>query len=339
MKKNRLILFSVLVLLLAGGFLLFGKSIFSSSTPVVKYTVLEKSELLKSISTEGLVESDNKVNLFSTLSYPVHKINVNTGDSVTKGQVLSELDTADLQLNTAQLKAELDEMEKNKLNTDAKEIAIQRLELQLSKSAIKSPINGTITAVYAKEGENRPGLQFVVEDTQRLKIMAKIKEYDVTRIKEGMTVIIKSDSLDGTEYNGKVVKVHPAAVKNEQAETMTVPYIEFISEIEIQQNTELRIGMNARLLIIMDKKENVLSLPYDAVGRNEQGDKVVYALEQNSQNKYVAKEIKVTTGLETDFRVEVISDQLAAGMKIINDASNMKDQMRVDFMDKSIGDQ
>ncbi|MFD3259567.1 efflux RND transporter periplasmic adaptor subunit [Paenibacillus lentus] len=339
MKKNRLILFSVLVLLLAGGFVLFGKSIFGSLTPVVKYTVLEKSELLKSISTEGLVESDNKVNLFSTLSYPVHKINVNTGDIVTKGQVLSELDTADLQLNIAQLKAELDEMEKNKLNTDAKEIAIQRLELQLSKSAIKSPINGTVTAVYAKEGENRPGLQFVVEDTQRLKIMAKIKEYDVTRIKEGMTVIIKSDSLDGTEYNGKVVKVHPAAVKNEQAETMTVPYIEFISEIEIQQNTELRIGMNARLLIIIDKKENVLSLPYDAVGRNEQGDKVVYALEQNSQNKYVAKEIKVTTGLETDFRVEVISDQLSAGMKIINDASNMKDQMRVDFMDKSIGDQ
>lgn len=423
MNKKRKITLIIIALLLLAGIIQVIRYFMTEQPLHVTYTVLKKSALLQTNSVEGLVESVDKANVYTTLNYPIYKIHVKIGEQVKKGQTLSELDTTDLRLSIAQQKAELEQIQQNNLNqlensrrvwseavnnyedarnasdddsskpvelakfeldqaklnydqaktnynqaklnmdaakstavadieklinkltnakttsnVDAKLIAIKRLEPQLAQSTIKSPIDGTVTAVYAKEGASRPGLLFVIEDTQHLKIMAKVKEYDIGGIREGMPVIIKTDMAEDKEFYGKVSSIHPTAIKNENAETLTVPDIEFVAEVEAPQNTNLRIGMNARLSIVMDKREQVFSLPYDVVRKNGNGDNVVYAVEQKSQNKFYAKQIKVTTGLETDFKVEVSGDELSEGMKIINDASHITSGMQIGVIDQFQGD-
>lgn len=216
------------------------------------------------------------------------------------------------------------------VNNDSKLISIQKLEKELEDSSIKAPISGTVTAVYAKEGSSGSGLLFVIEDTENLKITTKIKEYDVGRLKTGMEVTIKSDSTGSAVYDGVVSKIEPAAIKNTNGNTASESDVEFGAEIEVTSaDTALKIGMNTRLNIIVEKKDDVYCVPYDAVSDGRNGESFVYAAVSDGKDSYTAKQIAVTTGMETDFYVEIISGELTDGMKIINDASKIRDGAKV----------
>lgn len=214
-------------------------------------------------------------------------------------------------------------------NTDSKLLAIQKLQKQFDDSTILAPMSGTVTAVYAKEGASVIGLLFVIEDTDNLKITTKIKEYDVGKVKPDMEVLIKSDSTGEAVYEGKISSIDPAAVKNASGDTASTSDVEFGSQIQVlSPGNDLKIGMNTRLTIVLERKKNVYSIPFDAAITNEKGENVIYTVAESEQ-KYIAKQINVTTGMETDFYIEISSDELEDGMKIINDASAVHDGMYV----------
>ena len=214
-------------------------------------------------------------------------------------------------------------------NADAQIIAIQKLEKQLNDSFIISPIRGTVTAVYAREGAAGSGLLFVVEDTENLKITTRIREYDIGRVKPGMTVSIRSDSTGDAIYKGKIAKIEPAAIKNASGDTNTASDIEFGAEVLVLEPSELRIGMAVRLTIEIEKKENVYKLAYDAVQMNEDGTGLIFVAEQDNANQYIARRMNVETSMETDFYVEIKGDGLSDGMKVLNDASVITEGMAV----------
>lgn len=215
-------------------------------------------------------------------------------------------------------------------NMDAKLIALQKLEKQLEDSTVTAPISGTVTAVFAKEGQPASGLLFVVEDTDNLLVKTKIKEYDAGKVSEGMPVTIRSDATGNEQYNGTVTKLNPAAEKNAQGDTNTTGDIEFGAEVSVDtQNTPLKVGMNTRLTIILASKENVYCVPYDAVSTNANGETVVYSVSESGKDTATARAIPVTTGMETDFYIEIESDQLTDGMRIINDSVTMVDGTQV----------
>ena len=59
------------------------------------------------ITVRGTVESSKSRNVYSTLPYRIAEVLVNEGDLVTPGQVLARLDTEDLELTIAQLRADI----------------------------------------------------------------------------------------------------------------------------------------------------------------------------------------------------------------------------------------
>ena len=111
--------------------------------------------------------------------------------------------------------------------------------------------------------------------------------------------------------------------------------------------------MTAKLSIVLESVENVLAVPYDAVQQNANGDSVIYVLDggkgqdegipdgvepegaqaEETQTGETAgkqkapaadqsvqqnqREIVVTTGLETDYYIEVQSGELTEGMQVI----------------------
>ena len=222
-------------------------------------------------------------------------------------------------------------------STQSQEIAIQKMQNTLEDATITAPVSGVVTAVYAKVGEPGNGLLFVVEDTQSLKINTKIKEYDVANIREGMPVVIKSDATGDQKISGTVTYIAPAAVKTEAGNTQTGgndSNVEFEAEVQVNDpNCGLRIGMNTRLTVLLEEKQDVFGVPYDAVVEKADGSTVVYAaVEQQNSGKnssYVVTEIPVTTGLETDFYIEISGGEVTPGMAVISNPQSVTPGMEV----------
>ena len=210
-------------------------------------------------------------------------------------------------------------------DSESQAIGVEKIEMQLEEGVITAPISGTVTAVNAVEGAASTGILFVIENTDHLQVATTIKEYDVNRVKLGMPATIQSDGTGEDIYDGKLSSIAPAAASSTSATgmTSTSSNVEFDAVVDVtSKGTALKIGMNARIDIILDEKEDVFAVPYDAVVQNAAGETVVYALVQNEEETSY-QEIPVMTGMETDFYIEITGKNLAEGMQIISNPDSV----------------
>lgn len=245
-------------------------------------------------------------------------------DAVDKAQ--TAYDNAEKNLTIAkrnaqqQLKTYEDSLTKTQLSASdpSRQIELQKLKKQLNEAEITAPISGTVTAVNVEVGDKASGVLFVIENADALKINTAIKEYDLMSVQNGMKAIISADAIPNEKYNGKVSFIAPAAKKAADGSTKSgSSSVEFESEIDVTDTkTDLRIGMNAKVNIIVEEKKGALAVPYDAVITDVDGTSYIYIAQQDG-NKYTAKKVIVTIGMETDFLLEVISDELQEGDIVI----------------------
>lgn len=245
--------------------------------------------------------------------------------AATENSIAQQIDTLKDNLIGSQIAAQ---------STKSQEIAIQSLQDTLADATITAPVSGVVTAVYAEEGQPGNGLLFVIEDTDALKITTNIREYDVGNIEVGMPVVIRSDATGDKEISGTVTYIAPAANKTENGNTLTADdsTVEFEAEVQVDDaDSGLRIGMNTRLTVLLEERSDVYGVPYDAVVEKADGSEVVYAVEPSSEKEgsYVVTEVPVTTGLETDFYIEVSGDGITDGLSIVSDPQSVAPGMEV----------
>ena len=245
--------------------------------------------------------------------------------AATENAIQQQLDTLKDNLIGSQISAQA---------TQSQEIAIQSLQKNLDDATITAPVSGVVTAVYAEEGQPGNGLLFVIEDTDALKITTNIREYDVGNIEVGMPVVIRSDATGDKEISGTVTYIAPAANKTENGNTLTADdsTVEFEAEVQVNDaDSGLRIGMNTRLTVLLEERSDVYGVPYDSVVEKADGSEVVYAVEPSSEKEggYVVTEVPVTTGLETDFYIEVSGDGITDGLSIVSDPQSVAPGMEV----------
>jgi len=247
----------------------------------------------------------------------------------TKNAIEQQIDSLQDSLVGSQLAAE---------SNRAQEIAIQKMQNTLEDASITAPVSGVVTAVYAKVGEPGNDLLFVVEDTESLKITTRIKEYDIANVQVGMPVTIKSDATGDKEISGTITYIAPAAVKSDTGSTQTSSNnsnVEFEAEVQVNdKDSGLRIGMNTRLTVLLEEKQDVFGVAYDSVVKKQDGTDVLYALEPKSTegkdaSTYIVTEVPVTTGLETDFYIEVSGSNIQNGMSIVSDPQSVTPRMEV----------
>lgn len=227
---------------------------------------------------------------------------------------------------------------------DAQQEQVDNLAEQIGNATVKAPVSGLVTAVNYEVGDNYNGADIcVIQNVSAFDVMTEIDEYDINKIKVGQEVLIKTNATGDTELSGTVAEVSPIATGNNGTSGSTGDLAGLGIDIEGMMNAggisgsgsnndvtytvkigvntpceELRIGMTAKLSIILRKNEDVLSVPYNAVQEKE--DKSLYIEEVTGEDKdgnYVTKEIPVTKGLESDYYVEVIGDKVKEGMKIL----------------------
>ena len=235
---------------------------------------------------------------------------------------------------------------------------LDQLKENLSNASIVSPITGIVTQVNTEAGMAAMGTMFIIENTETLQIEASVAEYDVIKIEPGMKAHVTSNATGDTVYDAVVDFVAPVAKDANGSFQVKVLVTSPIGE--------LKPGMTATVEIVTSSKDNVFAVPIDAVVTKPNGTKVVYVFEPGSGMVMGAgrpgggpisegegpviiegegpemvitedpgqisggadrREIVVTTGMETDFFIEIISSELTEGMLILSDPNGRNVRM------------
>jgi membrane fusion protein (multidrug efflux system) len=177
-------------------------------------------------SFTGTFEPNRETRLSAEVQGKVNRVLVENGSLVREGQVLIQQDDAllQLQLKSAQvqiggLEADLKryrilvendaiqgiQLEKTELALESAQIQISTLKEQISKSSIRAPFDGVVTAKLTEVGDfaapGKPLLQ--VTDISKLKLTIQVPEQDLKLFEQGKEYQIQIPGLS-QEANGKV---------------------------------------------------------------------------------------------------------------------------------------
>lgn len=210
---------------------------------------------------------------------------------------------------------------------------IRKYEKQLESATVTSPITGVVTAVNVKEGDKYAGTALVtIEDVSKYVIEANIDEYDISKIRVGQQVKFKTRATGDEELEAEVIEV---AIKANTTPTGTGTTASTSSSSSVatykvkmlvkSANDALRLDMSANINIITDQATDVFAIPFNALQEDEEGKNYIEI--EDGQMIYV------TVGLETDYYVEIKSDDITDGMVIVipDAAGGSLDDLMVEF--------
>lgn len=178
-------------------------------------------------------------------------------------------------------------------------------------AVIKAPVGGTVTAANVLVGNIATGALFTIEDPSVLEVTAVVPEYDMIQLSVGLPVNITTDATGDKILSGTISKISPIAVDSNGNFQTTVAIL--------SSDNRVKSGMSAKLRIIVDSKENIFAVPYDAVITNDAGETIVVAYDKDAPAENRRTEISVTTGMETDYYVEINGPELKEALVILND--------------------
>lgn len=204
-------------------------------------------------------------------------------------------------------------------NTQSYTYSIQQQDIEMSKmqdkianAIITAPADGVVTAKNIEVGQMPSGILFEIENMDQLVVTTYIKEYDIANIVLGQEVILKSDGTGDKTIKGIVSYIAPTTRKD------TVGTNEFEVEVQVtDKESGLKVGMEARMNIILEQQADIFYVSYDALLTNEQGEDAIYIVEDGK-----VKEVPVEVGMESDVYIEVKALDLQEGIKVISNPSN-----------------
>ncbi|MBQ8823515.1 MAG: efflux RND transporter periplasmic adaptor subunit [Lachnospiraceae bacterium] len=197
------------------------------------------------------------------------------------------------------------------MDTSTQEKQVEQYQEQLEKASLTAPFAGIVTAVNYEEGDTyAQGAVVTIQDCSAFEIEAEIGEYDISDIKLGQKVLIKTDATRDEELNGTVIFISPTAT-NIAMSTAGVTYKVRISVDT--PNDRLRLDMSASLSIIIEEHEDVYTVPYNAVQEDEDGNAFIELI---GEDGITTTKLPVTVVMESSYYTEIAADGLEEGMKI-----------------------
>ncbi|HVR75911.1 MAG TPA: efflux RND transporter periplasmic adaptor subunit [Planctomycetota bacterium] len=157
---------------------------------------------------------------------------------------------------------------------------------------VKSPISGTVLERHATLGENvEPNDQiFLVADLSELWVEAAVYVKDLSRVRTGMTGVVRIQGFPDTAFKGSVRYV---GQRVDEKTRMAPLWITIKSEaVRVpEQKQPLRPGMFVTVDLELSRKEDVLVVPLDAV-QTVAGETVVFVQQGPPSNEGAGAEAK-----------------------------------------------
>jgi len=322
--KKYWLLAGVLILPLAVQFFL---NINLTQAKDFSFTKPQRENIEKKIVVSGQVDAQEKATLKFQTSGKLAWVGVKEGGRVKKWQAIASLDKTELKKkmekemndfltekwNFDQTHDNYQEAKDNALITDEIKRILDKaqfslsnavLDVELADLAVKyatiySPIAGIVTAVEAPlAGVNvTPATaEFEIVNPDSVYFSAKVDEMDVGQIKAGQETTVTLDAYSGETFKGEVLQVAFSSVSTSGGGKA------FLTKVSLPQNDNLRfkLGMGGDAEILVGSKENVLSIPVDALVKRDKS----YVWIVDAQGRARKKEVK--TGLESEDKVEIV---------------------------------
>lgn len=302
-------------------------SVTESKKEVVKVMELQFQTIARSVEYPATLKAYEEVHLAPATPGRIEGIFAQVGDRVSKGTALVQMDRTQLQQAEIQLKNL--ELDFNRLDTLSKvgsipmqqydqlktqyTVAKSNVEFLRDNTRLLAPFNGVISGRYFEPGElysgapNTPvGKAAVLSIVQidRLKAVVSLSEKYFPFVKTGMETNVVSDIYKDRIFPGRIYRIYP-----------TIDPLNRTFSIEILvDNRErlLRPGMFSRVTFDLDEEEAIL-LPSSAVMKMQGSNDRYLFVEKGG----VAQRVAVTIGKRYDDDIEVFSDMLNAGDRII----------------------
>lgn len=189
---------------------------------------------------------------------------------------------------------------------------------------IMAAIDGAVLMKNVEEGNYlQPGLHIMeIGNTNNLYIESEILVGDAVKIKEGSEVIISSNDLNIVDLKGVVNKIHPTAYSKVSDLGIEQKRIKIDIEIE-QPDVQLKPGYELDLDIILERKENTLIIPENAVFEMDNKEYVFIV----DNGKTVLRE--VVTGIESQRQIQIIEGLKEGDLVILSPENSIKEGIKV----------
>ena len=281
---------------------------------------------------------------------------VNNAYDAYKRQLQSQEDA--VRNGNSTLQGRQDSLTSSRLNAstsgNSDQQQIDRYQEQIAACNVTAPISGIVTAVNLETGDRYNGGAIVtIEDISSYEVTVEIDEYDISKIKAGQKVVIKTNGTGDLELEGKVISIAPRASAGSGVTYTVKTSIDTPCE-------DLRMDMTAKLSIIISSKENVLTVPYAAVQTAEDGSFYVEVVDENAGTDAVGsgqpdgadggqpmapgapagrggnaampaslptRRIPVIKGIESDYYVEISGEGIVEGLEVIVPADDSLDDL------------
>ena len=296
------------------------ENVTENENTTVQTDIIDNSEvLLQEIAKlqEAIAELEASIPILKA-TYESAVANLNNVSSSLDSTVASMQDN----LTNAELTAQSSSIAQNS--------QLKTYQEQLEKGIVTSTISGTVTSVGVKKGDIYTGGNIAtVNGCDEFIVEAEIDEYDIADIKTGMKALIKTDATRGEELEGTVSYVSISPTASNSLTTTPSSNVTYTIKITLhEQNERLRLGMNAKISIIVNQKENVWSVPYEAIYEREDGSHYIEVVKD--ENTVETEELDVEVGIEGTYYTEIISNSLEDGMKVLlpeRDTSNSIEEL------------
>lgn len=264
---------------------------------------VEKGAVQISVTATGTLQAVLTVQVGTQVSGTVSALYVDFNSKVAKNQVIARIDTtllraslSDAQSNLEKVAAqelqaaadlkrtkalfaqslvsqsELDQATANAsvatANLNSARAQVDRARINLRYATIISPIDGIVLSRAVDVGQtvaasfNTPTLFTIAGDLRQMQVQASVDEADIGKVAVGQRATFTVDAYPDSVFVGEVqqIRLQPVTVQN------VVSYDVVIGV----PNPALRLmpGMTASLTIVIDRKEDVLTVPVAALRFN-----------------------------------------------------------------------
>jgi HlyD family secretion protein len=152
--------------------------------------------------------------------------------------------------------------------------SLTNAEVELAKTTIVSPLDGTVTKLDSQVGERVVGTAtmagteiMTIADLNEMEARVDIGESDVNLIRPGQHARLEVDAFKNQKFNGTVTEIADSANNNNQSLSGSgnQDATKFEVKIRIQEKEAFRPGMSVTAEIATRSRTNVLTVPFASV--------------------------------------------------------------------------
>ena len=296
---------------------------------------VERRDIVVDAEATGVVEPINVIEVKSKASGQIERMPVETGTRVKPGDLLVQVDTRDVRnqynqaladLRAAQARVAVAEAQRKRSEDLFKQQIITAQELEtaqldyanaqaqvtradasldlakqrLEDATVRAPVAGTIIEKAVSTGQvitSATGafgggtLLLKMADLSQVRVRALVNETDIGNIQPGQQATVTVDAYPDRPFRGSVEKIEPQAVV--QQNVTMFPVLVAVSNRE----GLLMPGMNGEVAILVERRENVISVPNDAVRPPRDINAAAAALGLNSNSVRRQVQAQMTGGV------------------------------------------